>query len=296
MPVTAVRQTFAGTASDTTLPFSAPDRVMSFPTFDQGGIRHLFDLNNPATGLTAAPSNGQLITDISGRESGVFTLSNGSAVANAGGGIDFTGANPTAAVEIPASVAANIRGDGTVPQYFSQVLYVKLPTKALWTTSAGGVKPISCFTSASNGFISEADLLSILIVVIGSTPYLRFNRQTGLGPATFDEFNIPVPDVAFGTVVQLVFWRNASGQVAQLTYGNGLTLQATKTVSANNTADFSTKRGRIGIGTSFYTTDTVGKAWRVYRGWVENLRMSGRDPAAVAASDYQRRLQFGRFI
>ncbi|MFG7486287.1 hypothetical protein [Methylorubrum rhodesianum] len=286
MPVPAIRQTFSGTASDATLPMSVPDRVMSVPAFDQGGIRHLFDHNNPATGLTGAPTNGQPIVDVSAHENGAFTFTGTGTLAYSGGGIDFSGvANVGATLDIPASVAADIWGNGTVPQYFLQGLYVKLPTKAQWVTA---IRPLSCFTTASNGFQSEADLVTIAMVVVGATPYLRVIRQLSLGPATVDQFDIPLPDSVFGTVVQIGFWRNAAGQMAQLVWSAG-SLQVAKTVNANNIADFSTKKGKIGIGTSFWNNaDTMGKTWRLYRGFIENLRTSGRDPAAVLAADWKR--------
>lgn len=91
----------------------------------------------------------------------------------------------------------------------------------------------------------------------------------------------------YGKVAQVSFWRNASGQVLQVTTSAG-TAQGTAAVGVNNTGDFSLKQPRWGRTASFSTVNPAVAAnkSKLYRGFIEDLSVSGRDPATVLAADW----------
>lgn len=290
-----------GTFTDNTLPIYKRDAVLSG---DNGGIKFLFDLAYNYSYAGGAPANGAPIVNINGSGSnGSVVLQAGQAIANSGGGFDFSGiTNRTNALTMPAAAAADIWAAGAGLQYFLFCMYVKLPTNADWNTD-GSMAPFMQFASPLGSYQSEADLLVIAQAAVTKT--LSFRRQRLA--ATADVIGIQPVAADYGSFAQLAFWRNGTNQGARLKTANG-TVLGTAATGAANTQDFSGKSGSIGVTSAFLgsTSNVNGAAltsagqlnavkWRLYRGWLENLQTSGRDPAAVLDADYARTVARGVF-
>ncbi|OKP27673.1 hypothetical protein [Serratia fonticola] len=258
------------------------------------GVRFIADLGfgfcypgGPLEGRPAAtsPTNGQTIYDLAEIGNGSAVVASGQTIAYSGGGFDYssiTAQNNYAG--IPASVAADIYAAfAGASQRFMVVAYFKLPAKADWN-GAAAIAPMLSWASG-NASVSNSDMITI---GQNSTSYrLSAIRQTA--GSTLVETNIPMNDADFGVLGQVTYWRNAAGI--------GLSLRTARTrtnvfgaVGADNTGNFSSQIGKLGIGNSYWApgTPASGNAvkFRAYRLFVENLARSGRDPLTVAEADW----------
>lgn len=280
-----------GAITDTSIPILQADDYLRG---GQGGVLFLFDLDYEPSYAGGAPTDGVTIGDISGNADSTFELTSGQTVAYSGRGFDFTGVTADGDyVAIPASVAADIWAGN---QYFLVMFYVRLPIEADWNTIST-LAPFAAWTSVANGYPGEADLLTIAQLDAGTGPRLTARRQTN-GASTAEAFNITPETSDFGQFAQILFWRDASGQGFRLKTASNTHLE-TKAVGSANTGNFSTKVGRLGIGESFWQLSNAAHLeaakWVLYRGMVENLETSGRDPETVADDDWDRTVARGVF-
>lgn len=264
------------------------------------GVRFFFDLafpwcypggalvGRPAAG---APSNGATVQDMSEHANGNIAEPAG-AIDYAGGGIDLTnGQNAPAGVIAPAAALADIATAyaGKVQRYLV-VGYVKLPTSANWNAS-GTILTIMGEGSYSTG-------ASLISISQNSGGTLQLRRQTAAGVAeTIGSLTPAAGD--YGSVVQIAAWRNDAGQGFRLKSANGAVL-VTAAVGADNTQDFSAKQfcwGRPNAFTGVSSTAalTALSGFRVFRGWIENLARSGRDPVTVLDADWAREVTRAAF-
>ena len=234
------------------------------------------------------PANGDAVLDYSGQSAlnSVVTLGGTGAIVRAGNGLDFGQViNPGQRIEGPASVSTTIWGGGTVDQYYLCLLYVRLPPKANWPTSANYSRPVPLLTFATNslGFSGEPDLFSINL--LNSNARLRAVRPTD-GTTSFETFDITPADGDYGQVVQFALWRDPDGQTFRLRSPRGQA-SFTRPSGANNPTDFSGRRPQIGVGTAIWNNGSAaGKSFRFYRAYIEALAISRRSPLAVADDDY----------
>ncbi|AYO78308.1 hypothetical protein [Sphingobium yanoikuyae] len=298
-----------GIPEDVTRPKRWRDAVLKDVPND--GVRFLFDTAFPwcypggdPVGRPAAgnPADGAIIYDMTEHANGVFDqrVSSGGALASyAGGGFDLTGStNPlaggsgttisTKGVLIPASVLADIHGafSGASQQYLI-AMYVKLATKANMNNAEAGI-----VTIASDDAYNAAPSLMNLCFQLGDANVgkIQARRQTGAGTVE-STMIVQAHDDDFATVCQLAVWRNAAGQgllLRSLTSGQPAKT-ATAAVGANNTQDFSAKKFGMGRTGAFSTNNNnLFNGFRLYRGFVENLARSGRDPLTLLNADYER--------
>lgn len=283
-----MRLKLTGTFTDNTLPAYRRDAVLSG---DNGGVKFLFDLAYPYSYAGGTPANGSPIVNINDSGSnGSIVLTSGQNLVFAGNGLDFT--NITAAnnyLSVPASVAADIWGGGAGLQYFMQVMYLKLPTNANWNVDTS-IVPFSQFaTTAYN--IPDADL--VLFNQQASGKAIGARRQTN--GATIDTLSVVPMTADYGSYAQVAFWRNAAGQGLRLKTANG-TVLSTAAVGSANVTNFSAKTGKIGLAGTFAPgVQAPSRQWKLYRGWIENLVTSGRDPATVLDADWTRTVARGVF-
>jgi hypothetical protein len=275
---------------------------------DNGGVRFVADLGFGLSypgGLAAsrpapaAPVNGAVVYDVAKRANARAVVATGQTVGYAGGGFDFSAlTNEGSYLEVPAAVAADIAtAVGGKKQRFLVCLYVRLPTLAQWSNE-GVPAPFLCHTLAQDGYAAEADL--VMVGQLG-TGRIRSRRQTaGAGSAT-EEIIVDVPAAAAGTVAQVAYWRDDAGQALRVRTVAG-TVIGTAALGADNTGDFSAKKGVVGVGPShwayfngFIGTHATAKNWRLFRCWYENLARSLRDPVEVLDADYERVIARGVF-
>jgi hypothetical protein len=203
----------------------------------------------------------------------------GGGVTHAGGGFDFSGAvDQLGSVQAPASVAAALR---TGSEYWMVAWYMKLPTNGDWD-SGGAFRP--WFQSAAAAYSSQAEFCAIGASSTGQQ--ISFRRGTGSG--TVSEFALLTPASADkGAVVQLAAWRNAAGCGARLKSANG-TVSASAAVGSPNAQDWSASTPKWGMPGTFWQVGNNCRKVRIYRGWCENLGVSGRNPTTVLDADYTR--------
>lgn len=279
-----MRITLAGQCTDTALPILRRDRLLEG---DNNGVRYLWDLASRFCYDGLTPANAKPVVDIAERANGQVTIASGQNVGFAGNGLDFstlTSASTGSFLRIPASVAADIWGNGTDAQHWLVAMYLRLPLLADWNPTAAIVAMLA-FSDASNGFTSDADLVTMGQSANTSPGTLTVRRQTAVGTVSLLTITPAAGD--YGGLAQFAAWRTASGIAARLRTANGTILQ-TGAAGANNSANFAAKTGKAGHGPSFVPSNIVAARWRLYRGWVENLRTSGRDPATVLDADWAR--------
>lgn len=276
--------------TDTSLPIDHRDLVVD----DLAGVRFVFDTGDPYSFPSqGAPANGAIIRDLADISApGAFRLGAGKAIGYVGGGLDFStystaGGFQPCYVEIPAAVLANIWGGGApTAQQFLVAMYLRLPTLPNWN-ALGIVLPFFQSGATTGGYPSEADLVSFGMGPGTAPGTLTARRQTN-GGATVDAFSITPGALDYGAIVQLAFWRTAAGQGFRLKSVNSNILLP-GAVGSNNTGDFSGKLAKFGVGPAFWGSAAASSYnWRLYRGLIENLLLSGRDPAAVLDADWTR--------
>lgn len=276
-------------STDTSLEIAVRDPLLKG---DNGGVRYAFDTafgfsypggpiaSRPAPG---APANGAVIYDIAERGDGAVLLSGAGPIAYAGGGFDVTATLAAGcAVEAPAAATADLlvpAGEDDVTQNYLIMTYIKLPEAANWPTGSG----ISSLFSVGN-YTTEAALLT-LSMGNGVTGRISVRRQlTG----STNESTLQLTDAgAAGQVCQIACWRNGAEQGIRLKRASGVT-KATIAVGADNTQDFSARRAQFGRPVAFGGTNAAYNGVRVYRGAIENLARSLRDPVAVLDADWAR--------
>lgn len=290
-------------STDTSLPFAKRDALLNG---DNDGVRFLFDLGFPysypggpyATRPAAGnPAQRQAIHDVSDRANGALVYNaGGSAPTYAGGGFDLTGAitgtgSGSTGIQAPASALADIwNAVEGVSQRFMVVGYFKLPTTANWNGS-GAIMPIM---SADGPYTSEADLVTIS--QRGGSPYqIDARRQVAANTLEVAGGRLLQPgDGDYGGLAQIAYFRNAAGSAFTMRTANGR-VSTSQTVYADNTQNFSGKSMTWGYSRGFSTSASGTTGFRLYRGWLENLARSDRDPLTVLDADWARVIARGVF-
>ncbi len=288
--------TAPGIPTDPSRPLPVRDPLL---TDSNGGVRFLFDVafpwcfpGGPKNGrpAAAAPANGAPIYDMAERANGTVQIGTGGAgtLLYAGGGFDFTAAvngGQDVGIVAPSSVLADIYAAvGGNSQSVLICMYLKVLTSARWATGSGIISVMG------DRSYQSSPSLALIGMVPGTPGKYEVRRQIAGG---FDGNSVTAEAEDLGTVCQLAFWRNAAGQgmrIRSLTSGKAAKI-ATKVAGAAGNQDFSAIPFTFGRPNAF-SLGTAG-AWdghRVYRGFIENLARSGRDPAAVLDADFARQV------
>ncbi len=242
-----------------------------------GGVRFEYDFGFYAgSGARyclpgGAVSQGAAVTDISGRANGTIGAAGSSLPSMIGNGLDTTGAAASSGdqgVIGPADTYANISAGN---QYFLAVQYLLMPASANMPTS--GFNPV--FANSDGGYNAVPDPLTIGFYYASSTPYIQAYRQTAVGATSM----LQTSGLAnfFGQLTQIAYWRNAAGVNFRLKSALGVNLQ-TGSVGSANTANFAACTPIFGLPKAY---NNGFNKMRTYRGWMEDLQISGRDPAAA---------------
>lgn len=280
-----------GNFTDASLPTLRRDQLL---IGDNDGVRFIFDAAFPFSYAGGAPTDAAVIKDIAERANATFALAAGETVGFNGNGFDFasmtavTGQSPSH-VLAPASVWADIAAQ----QYFLLCMYMRLPAQADWNAEAS-ILPFFANSGNTNGYNSVPD--PVTAVFVSTSQAVRFRRQTAVG-AQVETSVVPAAG-HYGQVVQVAFWRNAAGVGARIKGAAG-TILTTGAVGSANSADITGCQPRFGSVAPFTNyalpTHRTGRKYRLYRGFIENLARSGRDPATVLDADYARTIARGVF-
>lgn len=261
-----------------------------------GGVRFAFDLAFGWSYAAGDPIDGKIVRDTSEHADGKFVMAGGQLPVFSGGGVDLSPVTSrNVYLEIPASVSKSIWDNG---QKFLGCFYFKMPSIADW--SAGADKHLITFATTSNTWQGSADLINISMVTLGGTKQLYFNRQTALNARDTLVFSSnPIIEAHLGQLCQVAVWRSATQMGLRLkSVGGGFNL-TTGAVGADSTLDFSTQTGKLGIGPSWgaplVTAELAASNFKIYRGFIEALTISGRDPITVLDADWTRTIARGVF-
>jgi hypothetical protein len=117
-------------------------------------------------------------------------------------------------------------------------------------------------------------------------PNVWARRQTAIGAT--QNFNALVHSTHFENVVQMLFYRTDSATGLRLKGASATSTAAPQAPGAPTSANFSGKKGQLGIGSSLWPNSPLPAAinWCLRGVWIEDLSVSGRDPLTVADADF----------
>lgn len=258
-----------------------------------GGVTFLFDLafgycypgGDPSARLPpAAPSNGARIADVGDGANGSVSVAAEGAIGYAGGGFTFAAAAArNNCVRAPVGSLAPIQAG---LQHFVVVGWFKLPTLADWYAETG-VMPIFATNEHAVGYPSAPDLLTIGATSGGG---LTARRQTKVG-GTVQTASVALPQAFFGKLAQIAVCRDASGMVLRVRTSEGVVTSSLQVGGDENTESLGALQPQWGVTQSLW--DFVAKPsllkfrnMRLYRGWIESLAVSKRDPVEALNLDW----------
>lgn len=270
---------------------------------DNDGVRFAFDLDfswsypggdletRPAPGN---PTAGQTIYDIAERGNGAYQRQGSTPVASyAGGGFDFDGITRTPyGVKAPASAWSTIYSAAN--RYFLWCGYYRMPSSSNWKASNGSFE-IFTNTEANGSYISQVEPLTIFqITPTAGNPKIIARRQVlvGASPSNATVLELPMTGDYFGKLCQVAFWRNASGQGFRIKSADN-EASATAAVGTETALNFSATRPTWGNGATPDNGDLSAEnknavKYRLYRGFLEDLALSNRNPLDVINGDWTR--------
>lgn len=279
------------------------------------GVRYLYDAElpwcypaGPQAGRPApgAPADGAALRDISEHGDGVFRKAAGQTVGFAGPGFELKGVTGRGCyIEIPAAANADLfaaaPAGAAVPGASQQWLESHLmiwPDMSGWTGHSTGVyAPLWC-TAGSDanlaayyattpervwmGLKADGSVQPTFQLSLGTTAGTNF-VQLNMGSAT--------ANVHRGKLTQVAAWRTVGGAIGIRLKSAAGTSILTGTAAAN-TVDYSASRTKVGVTPNAQWEasgmNLSSAPWRLYRGFIENLARSGRDPIVVLDADWAR--------
>ena len=263
------------------LPFLEKDGLL----YGAKDANQLFDVARPdCFPRQAAAANGESVLNLS-RLGSAGRIAAGSNVVLGfnGRGIDLEGVTTVpAGVVLPGNPLASMNQ----AQNFLLCGYFKIPTIAQWITGKGASQAIVGDATVVGNANNQKQLLRIELVSDGtddSRARIWFRRQTAIGQV-FDDLTFDAADVPHGEVAQLAMWRTADGVFAQIRSASKRAMRS-RARGANNSVDLSDCQpifGRTGV------TTVQTSHHRVYRGFFEDLAVSGRNPITVLDDDWAR--------
>lgn len=290
-----------GVVVNETRPLLKPDRIMESA---DGGLLWAFTLSSALSfARQDTPVDEDPLIDYVGLHgAGRVNLSGMGATSFAGGGFDFSSVTAKGNfAECPAAAVADIYNDN---QSWLLCAWVRLPSEADYHDGTA-FTPFCSFTTAANGWISQADLCTFGQRYSGGVKYLSSRRQTAIGAV--DSIDIAVNAADYGKVAMIMAWRDVANAERGLLYRTTEGTRSTVVSGAgvDNAADFSAQAGQFGITDAFWFTDYAAHLdasnFRLYRGWLENLNTSGRNPLVtvplhgVTLQEFEWRNHNGRF-
>lgn len=250
---------------------------------DNDGVLFLCDLAREYTWDGSTPTNGAEVGDISETGDGQWSIESGAVISIAGNGMDLTSneAGRTACIQAPATVSAALYDSGSSLQHWMVGMYVKLPASGSWWSS-GTVGPLVKF--AADNYTNGAEHF---MVALSNIPGMQIRRGLSTGAVEITTLSGGATITPHqGIITQVIAYRTASGTFIRLRSSGGTTGTSTAAAAANN-QNFSALQAQFGSGGGAWTLHGAG-APRIYRVWIEDLAVSGRNPLTVADEDYTR--------
>jgi hypothetical protein len=239
---------------------------------DNGGVRFAFDLAFPYSWPTMGlGTNGALVRDTAEVGDGSLQRT-GSGTVYSGGGFKYaslTGGDDF--VQAPSGCLSSIWADS---QFFLVCGWYLMPTQSNWRTGSG---VNSFFHTSVDAYTAGADLVTLGESINNQ---ITARRQTN-GSSTIETINLTANSNIWGQVCQVGYWRNAAGTGLRVRSALGQLL-GTGAVGANNTGNFSATQPKWGATPAFNSFVNGG----LYRGFIEDLRLSTRNPIETLDKDF----------
>lgn len=277
----------------------------------------MFDLSRRLSfPRAAAPVAGDTIRDVldASFEAPAAPLPTGSIVLQVGQALGFDGqrldfstlafpSNVLApnVVRLPSRVMSQIWGGGAVPQYYLIWTFMTLPTDADWNPSSGHVTFMATGESDNGEAVPALARMSMVNSPTTAGPGISTRRQRSLSSA--HQINLAIPAASRGQKALVATYRTAAGVTLYCRTAAGGIVSSTSNQGnpdgADNSVDFSAVTVDYGLcqpGTpKMGGTDAIpnAKKFKIGKGGIEALRVSGRDPVAVLNAEWTRELARG---
>jgi len=250
----------------------------------------------------SAPVAGDVIRDLAGKGDGVVSLIGAAPTggqtkmpAYAGGGFDFSGLTHVGSeIAFPSVIAEHIRAQANC--YFLEMIYVRLPTQAQWIAAGNqGRIPLACFTDSPTGSATQSELADIFMSYNGTS--CKLNAFIASGASYVLVSSADMLSSEFGQLVQVSVYRTAAGVFLRHRSAARFDVKTNASVTKPSLSLVG-RKWHIGLGNAFWSAATfpIGmQNLRFYRGAMEDLETSGRDPVAVLDADWTRTVARGVF-
>lgn len=277
---------------DTSLQRALRDDLL---TGDNGGVLFCADLgfgwSYPAGNLprpiATDPLPNALIRDISENGDGKTSSEDGtSAIQYLGGGFDFSNIADLSPREVGIEIPATVNTQLYINQNYLFCAYMRLPSLANWNSdpSLNGM-----ITSSDSGGSYAVGVESFLIAMAKpnvTNGYLTFRAQDGAGTAIAVTLEIQTGQNFYDSApVQVSLYTDGVNLHARLKSATAV-LTGSSAFSGNS-QDFSAQTIKVGGSSSGFRGDFKDN-YRVYRTFVEDLSVSGRNPVTVLDEDFVR--------
>lgn len=235
----------------------------------------LFDISHPYSYRSSTDAvSGQVVYNLARNQDNlVVQLPAGSTADLLGGGIVFeTTVSGFAGVKMPADIQADLFAN----QEYLVCVYIKIPTTAEWPTS-------------NNRFIGDSAVANDSMVqgyfsnVVGQFVARRITASGGAG----EQRTYIIPEEHRGKVAQISIYRTSTSWGFVINC-DGLSFGSSQASGSNSTYDWSSK-------SMIFGATAVNNPIQVYRGFIENIHNTGRDPIAVISADWLRIKNLGVF-
>ncbi|RYD32678.1 MAG: hypothetical protein EOP86_15155 [Verrucomicrobiaceae bacterium] len=282
MPSNTVVYQVPGAITDLSIPPLPRDALL---TAANSGIRFLFDLANAYSWTPGTPVQGKAVKDLS-EISADGLINTAGTLAAAGNGIDFTTSTGRACLSAPASVLADLYAD----QEYVLCGYWKLPVLGNFPGVGGGQNTtlLTAESGASDHYGNSAEIV-MAAWDMGAAGRLRLTRPVAVSTSGVESITLDLTPHA-GLLTQIAVWRTAAAWNCRLKSSAGTTLGIPNTVNVKSTGDFSSKALHWGMSGSFgvQVNNSARTGLRLYRGFAENTKRSGRTAITVLDEDYGR--------
>lgn len=279
--------------NDTTKPFLYRDELIKD---DNNGVKLLFDFGfgwsypagNIPRPLIQNPINGSLVRDMSNvKHDGVVDLPSGLGITMTHDGHSIV-KNKGAQYNYSVVNAPNVLSSFTGSTNYIVCAYVKVASLTDWNAAGSAIASFISAADYGKTYLDGPELVLINTTpksVDGTTGTIGARFQTAIGSMVALGITLPAGLGLYNDdLVQIAAW--VSNGKCNLRIKSNLFEQTASAVYAGNSATVSANS--IGFETGKGRFGGVSVPHKLYRGFVENLDISGRDPVEVIDADFVR--------
>lgn len=279
--------------NDATKPFLYRDELIKD---DNNGVKLLFDFGfgwsypagNLPRPLIQNPINGSLVRDMSNaKRDGVVDLPSGLGITMTHDGHSIV-KNKGAQYNYSVVNAPNVLSSFTGSTEYIVCAYVKVAGLADWNAAGSSIASFISAADYGKTYANGSELVLIATapkLADGTSGEITARFQTAIGSMVVLTIRLPTGLNLYSTdLVQIAAW--VSNGKCNLRIKSNLFEQTASAAYAGNSATVSANS--IGFETGKGQFGGASVPHKLYRGFVENLDISGRDPVEVIDADFVR--------